>query len=306
LTPNIKADKNLSNNLSENSHNLYRAITKDASATVTILDGKNIVSEIEKIHKPSAVVTAALGRLSIASSLMGYNLKSDGESITIRINGGGEIGNLLAVSDSNGNVKSYADNYIVELPLNKYGKLDVGTAVGKDGVLAVAKDLNLKEPYVSQVPIISGEIAEDIASYFVISEQTPTVCALGVLVAPDLTVETAGGYLIHLLPFTPDEVITKIEENVNSLPPMTELLKTKTPPEIADLLFKDLEPEFLDSAEVGYKCDCSRQRTEEILITLGKEELEKLSKEQEITEVACHFCDKKYAFTPQELLNLAE
>lgn len=285
--------------------NLYRVISADGSAFAAVLDAKNIVSEIEKIHRPSAVVTAGLGRLTIAASLMGYNLKGEDNSITLRINADGPAGQLVAVSDSHGNVKSYVSNPIVEIPLNDKGKLDVAGAVGKSGTLSVVKDLGLKEPYVGVVPLVSGEIAEDIAQYYATSEQIPTVCGLGVLVNPDLTVQSAGGFLIQLLPFANEKCIDIIENNVANLPPVSSLFNDgKTPQEIAKMLLDGLEPEYLDSAEVGYNCDCNRKRTEKILISLGKDELTNIASEDKDTSVCCHFCGKKYIFTPDEIRKL--
>ena len=202
---------------------IVRTISDDASVVATAIDATDIVSEIEQIHKTSAVVTAALGRLTIAASLMGIGLKGEKDTLTLRMNGNGPTGALIAVADSRGNVKSYVCNPVVEIPLNKYGKLDVAGAVGKEGTLSVVKDLGLKEPYCGQIPIASGEIAEDIASYFATSEQIPTVCGLGVLVNPDLTVKAAGGYLIQLLPFADEGVIDTLEKNVNALPSVTQV-----------------------------------------------------------------------------------
>ncbi len=196
---------------------IFRTISTDGSVVATAIDALDIVSRIEQIHSTSAVTTAAAGRLSIAASLMGIGLKGSNDSLTLRINGGGPAGAIIAVADSGGNVKCYVCNPVVEIPLNKYGKLDVAGAVGKEGTLSVVKDMGLKEPYVGQVPIVSGEIAEDIASYFAISEQIPTVCGLGVLVNPDLTVRAAGGYLIQLLPFADEKCIDILEENINRL-----------------------------------------------------------------------------------------
>lgn len=286
---------------------IVRTISKDASVVASAIDALDIVSEIERIHRTSAVVTAALGRLSIAASLIGNGLKGENDSVTIRVNGGGATGILIAVSDSRGNVKSYVGNPIVELPLNKYGKLDVSGAVGKDGTLSVVKDLGLKEPYVGQVPIVSGEIAEDIASYFAVSEQIPTVCGLGVLVNPDLTVKAAGGYLIQLLPFADERCIDILEANVNKLPPVTSMLDSGMSAEdIAKSVLNGLEPEVMDSFEVNYKCDCSKERVERALVSLGREELVKMAEEQDSTEVCCHFCDKKYVFSKDEIISLSK
>lgn len=284
---------------------IVRTISHDASVVATAIDATDIVAEIEKIHKTSAVVTAALGRLTIAASLIGNGLKGANDSVTIRMDGGGATGCLIAVSDSHGNVKSYVSNPIVEIPLNKYGKLDVSGAVGKDGRLSIVKDLGLKEPYVGQVPIVSGEIAEDIANYFATSEQIPTVCGLGVLVNPDLTVKAAGGYLIQLLPFADESCIDKLEANVNTLQPVTAMLDSGMSAEdIAKRVLEGLEPDLLDEFEVFYKCDCNKSRVEKALISLGKDELTQMAQEEEQIEVCCHFCDKKYNFTKEEIINL--
>ncbi len=281
---------------------LKRAITKDAAAVSMALEATDIVNEIEKIHQTSAVVTAALGRLTVAASMMGYGLKGKDDSVTVKIDGHGPAGMLIAVSDGMGNVKSYVQNPVVEIPLNSIGKLDVRGAVGTDGTLTVAKDLGLKEPYCGMVPIVSGEIGEDIANYFVSSEQVPTVCGLGVLVNPDLTVQCAGGFLVQLLPFADEKTISQIEKNVSKITSVTDLFRSgKTPEEISLMLLEGLEPNILDEYEPQYKCDCSRERTIKILSSLSKDELEKIADEQEKTEVACHFCGKKYVFTPSEI-----
>ncbi len=286
---------------------LYRAISADGSAFAEVLDAKDIVSEIERIHKTSAVVTAGLGRLSIAASLMGYMLKGESDTVTLRVDGGGPAGQLVAVADSWGNVKSCVNNPVVEIPLNAQGKLDVGGAVGRDGTLSVVKDLGLKEPYVGVIPLVSGEIAEDIASYYATSEQIPTVCSLGVLVNPDLTVRSAGGFLVQLLPFADEKCISTIEKNVAAMRPISALLdEGKTPEEIANILLAGLEPNELDSAEPVYGCDCSRERTEKVLISIGKDELRSIAEEGKDTTVSCHFCGKEYIFTPEDIRRLIE
>ncbi|HAE52037.1 MAG TPA: Hsp33 family molecular chaperone HslO [Ruminococcus sp.] len=287
--------------------NLYRAISADGSAFAAVIDAKDIVSQIEKIHETSAVVTAALGRLSIAASLMGYMLKGEDDSITLRIDADGQTGQLVAVADSRGNVKSTVNNPVVEIPLNSKGKLDVAGAVGKNGTLSVVKDMGMREPYVGVIPLVSGEIAEDIASYYATSEQIPTVCALGVLVNEDLSVRSAGGFLVQLLPFADEKCIDIIEKNVQNMRPVSALLSEGTSPqEIADMLLDGLEPNELDSANPVYKCDCSRSRTEKVLISIGKKELLSIADEGKDTEVSCHFCGKKYIFSPDEIRHLAE
>ena len=283
---------------------IVRSISADASVVCSAIDGKEIVSEIERIHKTSAVITAALGRLSMGASLLGFGLKGNSDTLTIRINGKGPAGNLIAVSDSYGNVKAYVANPVVEIPLNSKGKLDVAGAVGKNGYLSVVKDLGLKEPYSGQVPIVSGEIAEDITNYLAVSEQIPSVCALGVLVDTDLTVKCAGGFLIQVLPFASDAVIDTIESNIKNMSSVTQLLSGgKTVEEISLMALDGLSPNILDDFEISYKCDCSRQRVERALISLGKTELESISNDDK-TEVCCHFCDKKYIFSQEQIKNL--
>ncbi|MCD7800776.1 MAG: Hsp33 family molecular chaperone HslO [Ruminococcus sp.] len=286
---------------------LKRAISMDASAVSTVIDATDIVNEIEKIHKTSAVVSAGLGRLTIATSLIGYGLKGEDDSVTLRMDGNGLTGALICVSDSHGNVKSYVSNPVVEIPLNPYGKLDVKGAIGTNGTLSVIKDLGLKEPYSGTVPIVSGEVAEDIVNYFATSEQTPTVCALGVLVNSDLTIKRAGGFLIQLLPFASEEVISAIEKNIKNIKPITTMLEEgQTPEDIALSLLDGLQPNLLDEANPTYKCDCSKERVQRALISLGREELTKMANEQNQTEVSCHFCNRKYIFSKEDILTLCE
>lgn len=285
---------------------LVRMISVDGTLTVMAVDSTDIVKRMEKIHVTSAVTSAALGRLLTAASMMGAVLKGKDNSITLRLNGNGPSGSLIAVSDYNGNVKGYVANPVVEIPLNDKGKLDVAGAVGTDGTLTVMKDLGMKEPYIGQVPIVSGEIAEDITNYFATSEQTPTVCALGVLVNPDLTIQAAGGFIIQLLPTAMDDTIDKVEECIKGIEPVTEMItKGMTPEEICRHVLEGFELDLLDSSSPEYKCDCSKERFAKGLLTLGKEELLEIAND-EFTEVNCHFCEKKYRFTPAEIRKLAE
>ncbi len=284
---------------------IVRTISKDASVVCSAIEGRDIVGRIEQIHKTSAVCTAALGRLTLGASLLGFGLKGEKDSVTLRMSGGGPAGLLIAVSDSYGNVKSYIQNPVVEIPLNENGKLDVKGAVGTQGTLSVIKDLGLKEPYSGQVPIVSGEIAEDITQYLAVSEQVPSACALGVLVAPDLTCKEAGGFLIQLLPFAPESAADIIERNIGTMHSVTGLLsKGWGAKELALAALDGLEPEILDDFEVGYVCDCCRERVERALISLGKEQLEELAQD-EVTEVKCHFCDKVYHFDSAQIRALA-
>lgn len=281
---------------------IIRVISKDASVVASVIDAVDIVGEIERVHKSSAVVTAALGRLSMGASLLGFGLKGENDSITLRINGGGPAGSLIAVSDSMGNVRAYVQNPVVEIPLNSVGKLDVAGAVGTSGTLSVIRDLGLKEPYSGQVPIISGEIAEDITNYLATSEQVPSACALGVLVNPDLTVNQAGGYLIQVLPFADDATINTIEKNVKTMPTVTQMMSDGiSTEEIAMKVLDGLEPNILDDFVVSYKCDCSRLRVENALRSLGDKDLKEMLQDDD-TNVDCHFCGKNYIFSKEEIL----
>ncbi len=283
---------------------LVRCISTDGTLTVMAADTTDIVQKAADIHQTSAVTSAALGRLLTAASLMGSALKGKDDSITLKINGGGPAGTVLAVSDSSGNVRGYIQQSVVELPLNKKGKLDVAGAVGTSGYVTVIKDLGLKEPYVGQTPIVSGEIAEDITAYFANSEQTPSVVALGVLVNPDLSIKAAGGFIIQLLPTAMEDTIEKVEKSIESIEPVTTLLsRGMTPRELCSHVLSEFEIEELDSSEPQYKCTCSRKRVEAALISTGKAELADMAK-QEKTEVGCQFCNKKYIFTPADLEEL--
>lgn len=284
---------------------LTRAISKDGSVMAMAIDSTDLAGRIEQIHKTSAVVTAAAGRLATAASMMGCMLKGERDTLTLRLCGGGPAGTILAVADSEGNVKACPQNPVVELPLNARGKLDVAGAVGTDGYLAVIRDLGLKESYVGQVPLISGEIAEDITNYFATSEQTPTVCGLGVLVNPDLTVRAAGGFLVQLLPFASEEAIGKLEAAIQKIPPASAMIdQGLTPPDICRMLLEGLEPEILDERMPAYRCDCSRERVERALLSLGREGLEEMIREDHGAQVNCHFCEKQYCFSEEELRSL--
>lgn len=285
---------------------LVRMISEDGTLTVMAADTTDIVARAEQIHHTTAVTSAALGRLLTAACFMGIVLKGKDNSVTVRLNGSGPAGTVIAASDSYGNVRGYISDPTVELPLNEKGKLDVAGAVGKEGTLTVMKDLGLKEPYIGQVPIVSGEIAEDITSYYAISEQTPTVCALGVLVDTDLTIKRAGGFIIQLLPTAMDDTIDKVEECIQNIESVTVMLeKGMTPEEICRHVLKGFELEVLDEEEPVYLCNCSRERVEKALISTGREELEEMAQDA-TTQVTCHFCDKKYEFTSEQILALAK
>lgn len=280
---------------------LIRSITDDGCVVAMAVDTTDVVNRAVAYHQTSAVVTAALGRLLTAAGMMGYVLKGERDTLTLRMAGDGPLEAIVAVSDSQGHVKGYPVNPVVEIPLNAKGKLDVGGAIGQ-GKLYVMKDLGLKEPYNGVIPLVSGEVAEDITAYYAISEQTPTVCALGVLVNPDLTVQKAGGFLIQLLPSADDSVIDKVERSVKGISPVSiSLAQGKSLEQILADALSEFQVEVLDEGVVEYRCDCSRERTEKVLLTLGKEELEKMAEDKKPTEVCCHFCNRKYRFTSAQL-----
>lgn len=284
---------------------LVRTISEEGGIIAIALDSTDIVARMEQLHHTSAVVTAGLGRLLTGASIMGSLLKGERDSVTLRINGKGPAGSLIAVSDYLGNVRGYAENPVVELPLNVYGKLDVAGAVGKEGTLSVVKDIGLKDPYVGQIPIVSGEIAEDITAYYAASEQIPTACGLGVLVDTDLRVISAGGYMIQLMPGTTDEEIEQLEKNIQAMPPVSSMLRDRmTPEDICNRALDGFNPQVLDRFSCAYRCNCSRQRVEKALISLGEKELSEMIDEGKTQEVSCHFCNKCYRFNSDELKEL--
>lgn len=282
---------------------LIRAISENGGVIFSAIDSTEIVAEMERIHKTSAVTSAALGRLLTAGALMGAMLKSPENSITLRVKGDGPAGLLLAVADGAGHVKGMVENPVVEIPLRADGKLDVGSAVGKDGTLSVVRDLGMKEPYIGQIPLVSGEIAEDITSYYAVSEQIPTVCALGVLVAPDLTIRRAGGFLLQLLPGATEEEISRLEANVASMKSVTQMLEDGlTLENMMQLALDGFDPEILDEQECAYSCNCSQERMERALISLGREELTAMAQEEPIAEVCCQFCERHHHVDLKKLL----
>jgi len=281
---------------------LVRAISDMGGVVISVIDSTDIVKRMEEIHQTSAVVSAALGRLLTASQLMASNLKHVDDSITIRIKADGPIGLMTVGCDGRGNCKGFVENNIVEVPLKAPGKLDVGAAVGKDGYLYVVKDIGLKEPYVGSIPLESGEIAEDITAYYAYSEQIPTVCALGVLVNPDLSIKRAGGYLLQLLPGATEEEITMLENNIRNVPSITAFFEQdKTVYDVVNTILDGFNPNVLDESEVHYHCDCNRDRVEKALISIGIEDLEMLRDEEEQIEMGCQYCDAKYYFTKNDL-----
>ena len=284
------------------SDRLVRAISRDGLVKAAAVSTRELTERARQIHKTLPVATAALGRTLAAASMLGNALKEDGASVTLQIKGGGPLGTVLAVSDNCGNVRGTVDHPQVDLPLRPDGKLDVGAAVGCDGTLTVIRDLNLKEPYTGSVGLLSGEIAEDLAAYFVESEQIPTACGLGVLVDRDQSVLAAGGYLIQLLPGAGEDVISRVEDGILAAGAVTKLLRED--PDPASLLRRvmpDFDLEILETSPIAYRCYCSRDRMARALISLGAKELRALIDEQGQAELTCRFCDNVQHFTREEL-----
>ncbi len=284
---------------------LVRAITSDGMVQAVAVSTRDLTERARQIHTTLPVATAALGRTLAAASMMGNALKDQAGSLTLQIKGSGPLGTVLAVSDHLGNVRGYVQQPHVDLPLRPDGKLDVGAAVGSDGTLTVIKDLGLKEPYVGSVQLVGGEIAEDLAAYFVESEQIPTACALGVLVDRDQSVRAAGGYIIQLLPGAGEDVIAKVEGGVLAAGAVTALLDREPSPEqLLRTVLSDFAVEILETAPISYRCYCTRERVERVLLSLGAEELEKILAEQGGCELTCQFCDRVHRFSAQELEEL--
>lgn len=285
---------------------LVRCISQDGALLIMACDTTDLVQKAYEIHDTSKVCTAALGRLLTAAAMMGSMLKGKNDTLTLKINGGGPAGSVLAVADSACHVKGYVVDGNVELPLNSKGKLDVGGAVGKNGFVTVIKDLGLKEPFVGQVPIVSGEIAEDITAYFATSEQTPSVCGLGVLVAQDKSVIKAGGFLIQLLPSAMDDTIDMVEKDIEGISSVTKMLVDGlSPEEICKSVLPSFDIEVLDTMYPEYKCDCSRERVEQALISAGAAELTDMAKDEN-TQVKCQFCNGEYNFSSNDILQLVK
>ena len=287
------------------SDQLVRAISKDGFVKAVAVSTRDLTERARQIHHTTPVATAALGRTLAAASMLGNALKGDGASVTLQIKGDGPLGTILAVSDNEGNVRGKVDDPAVDLPLRPDGKLDVGAAVGHEGMLTVIRDLNMKDPYVGSVSLLGGEIAEDLAAYFVESEQIPTACGLGVLVDRDRSVLTAGGYLIQLLPGAGEEIVSRVERGIMAAGSVTALLIADSDPEsLLRRVMPDFELEILEKSPVEYRCYCSRERMEKALISLGPEEMRSLIDEQGSAEMTCRFCDSVQKFTREDLEGL--
>ena len=281
---------------------IVRGMSMDGFVKVAAIRSTELVRRGAQIHKTTPNATAALGRALTAASMMGNMQKVENGSMTLQIKGDGPIGTIVCVSDSTGNVRGYVYNANVPVVEKYPGKLDVGATVGNDGMLTVIRDLQMKEPYVGSVPLVSGEIGDDVTAYFVQSEQVPTACALGVLVDRDCSVKVAGGYLIQLLPGAPDETIDRVEAGIKRAGAVTAMLDSGlTPEDVLGQVCGDLGVVFMETTPVEYKCYCSRERVSAALISLGKKELTEIWQEGKDFPVECQFCDTKHLFTPDDI-----
>lgn len=283
---------------------MVRARTKDVPLRAFAATTKDLVQTARNLHHLTPVTSAALGRVLTVTAMMGEMLKNKQDKLTIQVKGNGPVKTLLATANGQGEVKGYVAAPHIDLPLNKFGKLDVGGAVG-EGTLTIIMDLGLKEPYLGKVALVNGEIAEDIAHYYAVSEQIPSAVSLGVLVDRDQSIKAAGGFIIQIMPDCPDHVIESLEERIIHLPSITQLLSEgKSPEDILSLVLQDFKVEFSNRRAIEYKCDCNRERLEKVMISLGKEELLDMIEKDGKAEVQCHFCNTQYHFLKKELQDL--
>lgn len=281
---------------------LIKGMDKESKLRVFFARTTNTVEEARKIHNTSATATAAFGRALTIGAIMGSAFKNDSDLLTLKISGDGPIGSIMVVANKTGRVKGIVNNPSADLPSTKEGKLDVGNLVGKNGTLTAIMDLGLKEPYIGQTSLITGEIGDDIANFYLQSEQIPTAVGLGVLVEKDLSVKAAGGFLIQTLPDILDEDILKIEESLAKAKPLSTLINEGyTPEEIMKEILSDFNMQVTDKLDLEYFCDCSREKVEKALISLGEKEISEIIVEDGKSEVKCHFCNTAYQFSKKEL-----
>ena len=283
---------------------IIRAMTTDGYVKISVNDGRDILARAKQNHPTTTTPTPALGRLLCATSLLGNMMKEENASLTMRLNGGGPIGGIVTVSDCTGNVRGYVGDPTVDLPLRPDGKLDVGGAVGRAGMLTVSRDIGLKEPYIGSTEIVSGEIAEDVAAYMTESEQIPAAVGLGVLVETDLSVAQAGGFIVQLMPGAPEEMIRVLEDNIFLMDSVTMQLSDGGAEELIRNVLKGLEVEIVEEIPVEYRCTCGKERVEEVLSTIDNKELEEIIRDGEDISVSCQFCDAVYRFTPEDVAEI--
>jgi len=283
---------------------IIRAMAANNQISVISATTKELVEKARELHQTSPVATAALGRLMTAAAMMGTQLKGENDLLTLQIKGSGPLGGMVVTTNAKAEVKGYVYNPEVELPLNNAGKLDVSEALGL-GIMTIIKDIGLKKPYIGQTHLVSGEIAEDLTYYFATSEQVPSVVALGVLIDRDCTVKQSGGFILQLLPDAEDDLIDKLEENISKMPSITSLLEDNYSPEdIIKLVLGDLDLVIHEKVETKFSCNCTKDRVEKALISVGRKDIQEMIDDGETIELNCHFCSKKYNFTIDELENI--
>ena len=285
---------------------IVRAVTADGFVKISAVTARDTVERARQIHDLSPTACAALGRTICGASMLGELMKEDDASLTIRVNGGGPAGSVIAVSDSNGNVRGYVTNPKADLPTRPDGKLDVGGLVGRNGMLTVSRDIGLKEPYVGSVELVTGEIGEDLAQYMVESEQIPSAVGVGVLIDTDRTVRAAGGFIVQLMPGAPESLIEKLETNILFMDQLTTVLDEDGIDAVVSQVLFSLDPREAERHPIEYRCSCTRERVAAALRSVGAKELRSMAAEGKNTEVSCQFCDRLYEFTPAELLEMAE
>ena len=283
---------------------IIRATAGDGLIKMAVITARDTVQRAREIHNCSPTASAALGRTLCGASLLGEAMKEENASLTIRINGGGPIGSVVAVSDSEGNVRGYVENPGCELPLRADGKLNVGGAVGRDGMLTVSRDLGMREPYIGSVELVSGEIAEDLTAYLLESEQVPSACALGVLVDTDRTIRAAGGFIVQLMPGADEELIARLEDNILLMDQLTTVLDEDGTGAIFAQVLRGFDWHSVGEYPVEYRCYCSRERVEQALTVIDPSELQEIIDEAKDISVSCQFCDRTYSFSPAELIKL--
>ena len=282
---------------------IIRAVANDGTAKISVIYARDVVERARQIHGLQPTGTAALGRTLCGASMLGELMKEEKASLTLKLQGGGPMGTVLAVSDSSGCVRGYVQNPEVDLPLRERdGKLDVGGAIGRDGLLTVLRDIGLREPYVGSTELISGEVGDDLAAYLIESEQLGAACGLGVLVDTDCSVKAAGGFIVQLMPFAPDEVIEQLEENIFMMDQLTVILDQDGPEEVIEQVMKGIPWHITQRTPVSYRCQCSRERVTRALISLTDDDLNELMADGQDVEVGCRFCDAVYHISPAEIL----
>ncbi|MCD8115603.1 MAG: Hsp33 family molecular chaperone HslO [Oscillospiraceae bacterium] len=285
---------------------IIRATAGDEYIKMSVIDARDTVQRAREIHDCTPTAAAVLGRTLCAASLLGNMMKEDNGSVTVRVNGGGPAGTVIAVSDSQGNVRGYMDAPAVSLPLRQDGKLDVGGAVGRDGMLTVSRDIGLREPYVGSTALVSGEIAEDLTAYLMESEQVPSACGLGVLVDRDTSIKAAGGFIVQLMPGADEKLIDLLEENIFMMDQLTTILDEDGAEAVFNQVLKGLDHQIVSREPIAYRCGCSRERLTEVLSCVDHAELEDMIVQGRDTEIRCDFCGKQYIFTPEDIRGMME